>query len=163
MRYADGPVAEADITIDAPADRVWQLVIDINLAARFSDEFRGARWLDPGPAVGARFVGRNEHPAIGAWETTSILTRVDPPRALTWAVSDPGCPAATWWYLLDELGPRTRLRHGGRMGPGPSGLTPAITAMPDREEKIVDRRLEEWRRNIEATLAGIKSIAEAAP
>ncbi len=46
------------------------------------------------------------------------------------------------------------------MGPGPSGLTPAIEAQPDKEERIVARRLDEWRTNMQATVDGIKSIAE---
>jgi hypothetical protein len=40
-------------------------------------------------------------------------------------------------------------------------LTPAIEAMPDKEELIVARRLEEHRGNMAATVAGIKALAEA--
>jgi hypothetical protein len=54
----------------------------------------------------------------------------------------------------------TRLRQWMRMGPAPSGLTPAIEAMPDKEERIVARRLDEHRFNMLATLAGIKDLAE---
>jgi hypothetical protein len=46
------------------------------------------------------------------------------------------------------------------MGPAPSGLTIAIAAMPDKEERIVARRLEEFEANIRATLEGIKNLAE---
>ena len=47
------------------------------------------------------------------------------------------------------------------MGPAPSGLTIAITAMPDKEERIVARRLEEYETNMRATVEGIKQLAEA--
>ena len=47
-----------------------------------------------------------------------------------------------------------------RMGPAPSGLSIAITAMPDKEERIVARRLEEFEANMRATLEGIKNLAE---
>ena len=50
MRYEEGPTAKAEVVIDAPLARVWELVTDINLPARFSDEFRGATWIDDGPA-----------------------------------------------------------------------------------------------------------------
>jgi hypothetical protein len=53
-----------------------------------------------------------------------------------------------------------RLRQGTRIGPAPSGLTIAITAMPDKEERIIARRLEEFERNMQATLEGIKELAE---
>lgn len=160
MKYADGPSAEVEVLIAAPTDRVWQLVCDVNLPGRFSDEFRGARWIDDGPALGARFVGRNEHPALGSWETTSWVTRYDPGRAFAWAVADPDHPSATWWFTLEEAAGQVRLRQGGRMGPAPSGLNIAITAMPDKEERIIARRLEEWTRSMTATVEGIKHLAE---
>ena len=46
------------------------------------------------------------------------------------------------------------------MGPAPSGLSIAINAMPDKEERIVARRLEEFEANMRATLDGIKRLAE---
>jgi uncharacterized protein YndB with AHSA1/START domain len=161
VKYADGPSTEVEVVIAAPPARVWELVSDINLPARFSPEFQGAEWIDEGPALGARFVGRNQHDALGAWETTSWITRYAPMREFGWSVSDPDHPSATWWFTLEETDGGVRLRQGGRMGPAPSGLTIAITAMPDKEERIVARRLEEWARNMQATLDGIKSMAEA--
>ena len=160
MKYADGPTVEVDILITAPIERVWELVSDIELPASFSSEFLGARWLDEGPKVGARFAGRNHHDAIGDWETVSIVTRCDPPRSFAWAVSDADDPSASWWFDAAEEDGGTRLRQGMRMGPAPSGLSVAIEAMPDKEERIVARRLAEHERNMRATLEGIKRLAE---
>lgn len=160
VRYADGPTVEVEAIVDAHVERVWSLVCDVNLGGRFSTEFRGARWIDDGPALGARFLGRNEHPALGSWETTSWVNRYEPGRAFGWAVSDPDHPSATWWYTLEELTAGVRLCHGGRMGPAPSGLTIAISRMPDKEDRIVARRLEEWKRSMQATVEGIKALAE---
>ena len=161
MKYADGPTVEVDILITAPIERVWELVSDIELPARFSSEFLGARWIDAGPTVGARFAGRNHHDAIGDWETVSTVTRCEPPRAFAWAVTDADDPSASWWFDASEEGDGTRLRQGMRMGPAPSGLSIAIEAMPDKEEKIVARRLAEHERNMQATLEGIKRLAES--
>jgi uncharacterized protein YndB with AHSA1/START domain len=160
MRYADGPTAEAEVVIDAPVERVWALVTDIDLPARFSPEFVGGAWLDEGPALAARFVGRNRHEALGEWETTSWVNRYEPLRSFGWAVSDPDEPSSTWWFELEEDETVVRLRQGARMGPAPSGLNIAITAMPDKEERIVARRLEEFERSMRATLEGIKRLAE---
>lgn len=160
VRYADGPTAEVDVIIDAPIEAVWDVVTDINLPASFSTEFLGAEWVDNGPVLGARFVGRNRHTALGEWKTTSWVTRYEPPHAFGWAVSDPENPSATWWFLLDQEDRGVRVRQGGRMGPAPSGLNIAITAMPDKEERIVARRLEEWERSMCATLEGIKQRME---
>ena len=45
------PQIEREIVIDAPIERVWELVTDIGLPSRFSSEFRGATWVDGGPVT----------------------------------------------------------------------------------------------------------------
>jgi hypothetical protein len=161
VKYADGPTVTVEVMIEAPVSVVWEFVTDIDLPARFSDEFRGARWLDSGPALGARFVGRNWHNALGEWETTSIIDRYDPPRSFGWRVSDADNPSASWWFELEEELVGTRLVMGARMGPAPSGLSIAIDAMPNKEDRIVARRLEEFEENMTATLEGIRQLAES--
>jgi uncharacterized protein YndB with AHSA1/START domain len=163
VKYEDGPSVEVDVLIDAPIERVWELVSDINVTARFSTEFLGADWLDDTPCVGARFQGRSHHDAMGEWETTSFVNRYEPRRAFGWAVSDPEDPSSSWWFELEQELEGVRLRQGMRMGPAPSGLTFAITAMPDKEERIIARRLQEHEINMRATVEGIKHLAEAQP
>ena len=55
-------------------------------------------------------------------------------------------------------GDGTRLRQWATLGPGPSGLTPAIKAMPDKEERIIARRLAEHEANMRRCLDGIKNL-----
>ena len=159
-RYADGPTTEVDVLVDATVEALWPLVTDLDLPARFSSEFRGATWLERPPSQAARFVGRSGHPALGEWETTSYVSRYEPPRVFAWNVGDLDNPSASWWYYIDQLDSGVRLRHGVRIGPAPSGLTYAITAMPDKEERIIARRLQEFETNMTATLLGIKELAE---
>jgi hypothetical protein len=161
VKYEDGPAVQVDILINAPVERVWGLVCDVNLPARFSTEFLGADWLDEGPRLGARFRGRNRHAAMGEWETTSFVNRYVPMRAFGWAVTDLDNPSASWWFELEPEPGGVRLRQGTRMGPARSGLTIAITAMPDKEERIIARRLNEYETNMRATVEGIKQLAEA--
>ena len=161
MRYADGPTTEAEVHVDAPPSAVWPLVSDIQLPGRFSSEFVRGEWLDGGsPGLGARFVGHNHHDAIGDWQTTSTIVEFEPGQRFGWAVGDPGYPAAHWRFELEEEDDGTRLRQWMRLGPAPSGLTPAIERWPDKEERIIDRRLAEHRANMEATIRGIKEIVE---
>jgi uncharacterized protein YndB with AHSA1/START domain len=163
MRYADGPSVEVEARIDAPPARVWELVTDIALPARFSEEFQGAEWLDEAaePAIGARFRGTNRHPAIGEWQTTSVLVAVEPERVFAWAVQDPDNPSASWRFELTADGDGTRLRQVCVLGPGPSGLSSAIERRPDKEERIIERRQEEHRANMQRVVDGIKALAEA--
>ena len=163
MRYADGPTTEVEVEVAAPPERVWALVTDIGLPARFSNEFKGADWIEgePGPSVGASFRGRNEHPAIGTWQSTSVVVACEPTRVFGWDVQGPGGVAASWRFELAPSGGGTRLRQWARMGPAPSGVTAAIKANPDKEERIIERRLAEWRRNMQATVEGIRDLAES--
>jgi len=158
VRYADGPSVTVDLYVAAPPEAIWPLVSDINLPARFSTEFQGAEWLDDAQTS---FLGRNQHPAAGEWTSTSYVVERVENRVFAWAVSDPDHPAASWRFELEAEGAGTRLRQAMRMGPAPSGLTPAITAMPDKEERIIARRLDEHRTNMLATLQGIKDVVES--
>jgi hypothetical protein len=155
MRYADGPTAHVDVLIDAPPAVVWALVSDITLPARFSSELQSAEWIDE-----TTFRGTNRHEAAGEWQTTCFVTARVENQVFEYAVGDATNPSASWRFSLAPEGTGTRLEQWMRMGPAPSGLSPAIEAMPDKEERIVARRLDEHRFNMIATLEGIKAIAE---
>ena len=162
VKYAESPTVEVEIEVAARPEDLWPLITDVDLPARFSDEFQGGEWLDGAEAaVGSRFRGRNRHPAAGEWTTESTVVECEEGRVFGWAVGDPDNPAASWRFGLEPAGDRTRLTMEARMGPGPSGLTPVIAAHPDREDDIVARRLAEWRANMTATVEGLKALAES--
>ena len=162
--YADCPAVAAEITIDAPPERVWGMVSDIFLMPRLSSELQEVAWLDgaTGPAAGCRFVGRNANEYRGTWETVSTVIECDEPRRFAWAVGDPGHPMATWRFTLRPDGAGTVLEQWARMGPARSGLSLAIDAMPEKEAKIVFVRLREWEAGLKHNLAAIKELAERA-
>jgi hypothetical protein len=163
LRYADCPTTEAELRIAASPAVIWQLVCDIQTPADFSSEFQGGQWLDDatGPALGARFRGRNFHEARGTWETVSTIWEFEPERAFGWAVGDPDVPAARWRFSLEPDGTGTIIRQWMQMGPGESGVSELIALMPDKEHRILRRRLAEHHANMTATLAGIKERAES--
>lgn len=160
--YADCPTTEAEVVIDAVPALVWALVCDIQTPAEFSSEFQGGQWLDgvTGPALGAKFRGRNYHEARGSWETVSTVCEFEPQRIFGWAVGDPEVPSAQWRFTLEPAGSGTRVRQWMQMGPGESGISELIRQMPDKEHRILRRRLAEHQANMTATLAGIKDRAE---
>ncbi|MDW3220500.1 MAG: SRPBCC family protein [Acidimicrobiales bacterium] len=161
-KYADLPTVEVSIEVHASPAELWPIISDPNTPAAFSSELVGAVWMDPftGPEPGAMFEGTNRHPAIGEWKVENHVAVCEPEREFGW---DPGGPDAPWtrWRLRTEPnGDSTRLTFWAQMGLGPSGLTPAIEAMPDREEDIVANRLGEWEANMTATIEGIKALVE---
>ncbi|MER6299846.1 SRPBCC family protein [Kitasatospora sp. NPDC001539] len=174
MRYADGPGTQSEVFVEAPVERVWELVTDIALPARLSPELQRVAWLDgaDGPAVGARFEGHNRRADMPDWRTVSEVVELTECRAFAWAVLDVdghyGEPVtevagalARWRFDLIPEDGGTRVRQSTVLGPGRSGITRFIESRPEAEERIVEFRLEELRSGMAATLAGIKSLAEA--
>jgi uncharacterized protein YndB with AHSA1/START domain len=162
MRYADLPTTDVESYVDARPERVWDLVTDIALIAAISTELTRVEWQDgtDGPCVGATFVGHNFHEAMGEWQTTSFVIECERPRVFAWAVSDVANPSSVWRFTLRPDGAGTVLNQWAQMGPGRSGLNYAIDAMPAKEERIIARRLAEFRTGMTANLARIKELSE---
>jgi uncharacterized protein YndB with AHSA1/START domain len=162
MRYADTPSTDMQTYVDAPPEQVWGPVTDIHLMAEISTELMSVRWVDgvAGPCLGARFVGRNRHEAVGEWETTSTVIDYEPPRVFAWAVEDVERPAALWRFTLRPEGAGTVVTQWVRIGPGESGLNIVIERMPHLEERIVANRLSVFREGMAANLARIKELSE---
>lgn len=163
VKFTDGAGITVEVDIDAKAPAIWPLVSDINLPARFSDEFQGAEWLDEEPAVGARFTGRNKRDDLGEWEATCTLVEYEPERVFAWHAGDPDSPAAQWRFEIEPLLGGTRLRFSMVLGPGTSGLTAAIEAMPDKESAIIANRQKGQAANMRRTIEGIRDLAESTP
>ena len=161
MAGYDLPSVEVAIFVDAPPQRVWELVTDIALLGEWSPEYDGGDWLDgaAGPAVGARFRGRNSRQGRN-WETTSTVVEAAPNSAFAWAVGDPANAVATWRFDLSAEAQGTRVRQKVQLGPGPSGLTSRIDELPERRDDIIAARTGEHRRNMQVTLQGLKAAAE---
>jgi Polyketide cyclase / dehydrase and lipid transport len=164
MKYADCPTITVSTVIAAGPATVWDLVSDIGLSSRFSTEVSGAGWIDgsDGPAIGARFVGHSAHDAIGEWTTTCIVTGFEVDRLFEWSVIGRDDDVSSIWrYTIGDAGDgSSRLEHWFQMGPGRGGLNYAIERMPEKEDRIVDRRLDEHKANMERVVAGIKELAE---
>lgn len=165
QRYSDTPTVAAEAYIEAPCERVWDLVSDIRLMAELSSELVEVQWLHgaTAPAPGRSFLGRSSHPQLGTWETTSYVVEYQEQRRFAWAVEDPEVPTAVWRFSLRPEGAGTVLEQWVQMGPGRSGLCLAIERMPDKEQKIVFVRMREFETGITNNLVAIKKLAEGTP
>ena len=143
------PGVTVEIDVEAPPERVWELVSDINMPARFSNEFQSAEWIDSdGPREGASFIGRNERADVNRkWETTSYVVACDAPRA-------------QWRFELERIPGGTRLRQRLTIGPSLSATGRAMEENPDQAEQILANRREQHRGNMILNIQGIKRIAE---
>lgn len=147
---------EASTVIDAPPGRVWALVTDITRMGEWSPENTGGRWTKgaTGPAVGARFVGRNSHGRV-RWNTHCRVVECEQPRRFAFTVTENGM---TWGWRLDRYGAGTRLTQWRERSSQPNVLVKALAASGllgrDRENLMRD--------GMERTLAAVKTTAETA-
>jgi hypothetical protein len=51
----------------------------------------------------------------------------------------------------------TRLRYSVTLGPGPSGISHAIASMPDKEPRILRRRIGEHQTSMQAVIDGVSA------
>lgn len=162
MRYRDQPTVEVTQLVPCDVATAWSYVTDITLPARCSTELQSVEWLDgaAGVQVGARFRGRNQNDAIGDWETVCEVVEVEDQRRWVWDVLGPDGAIASWGFEVEPASKGTLVRQWARMGPGPSGLSISIAALPDKEARIVARRLAEWQQNMQTNLDWIRSQVE---
>jgi uncharacterized protein YndB with AHSA1/START domain len=69
---------EVTATVDAPIDRVWALLSDVERMAGLGPEHVAAAWVTTGPATGARFTGVNRRGDF-SWDVTCVITDCRPP------------------------------------------------------------------------------------
>lgn len=162
MRYRDQPTVEVTQLVACDVATAWGHVTDITLSARCSTELQSVEWLDgaDGVRVGARFRGRSHHDALGTWETVCEVSEVEDERRWVYNVIGPEGVSASWGFEVEATSRGTLIRQWARMGPGPSGLSFGIAAQPDKEARIVSRRLSEWQQGMQANLDWIRSEVE---
>ncbi len=162
MRYRDQPTVEVTQRVHCDVGTAWNHVTDITVPARCSAELQSVEWLDGADrvAVGARFRGHNRNAAIGEWQTVCEVVEVEEHSRWVWNVLGHDGPIATWGFEVEPASDGVLIRQWGRMGPQPSGLSIAIAAQPDKEARIVARRLSEWEQGMAANLEWVRSAAE---
>lgn len=163
MRYRDCPTIEAALKIGTTVDAAWAVLTDIEVPARFSPELERAEWLvGHEVAVGNRFRGVNRNEHYGEWATECVVTEVEDRQRWTWDVTHGEEVSSSWGFEVEPASGGVLVRQWVRMGPGPSGLSISIAAMPDKEARIIARRLQEFHAAMTANLEGIRKLLESA-
>ncbi len=149
---------EASVALAADAGRVWSLVSDVTRMGAWSPELEAAEWLDgaTGPAVGARFKGRNRR-GRSRWSTTCEVVEAEPGRSFAFAVGGAAKPSTVWRYRIETAGAGVQLTESFELvrPPGPVSrlVTRVALGVRDRRADLED--------GVRATLAAIKQEAEA--
>ncbi len=86
-------------------DTVWRVVSDVERIGEWSPECVGIAWIDPatGPAVGARFVGRNKMGLL-RWRTTCTVVDWQPQRRFSYDARHATGAVTRWTFDLAPAG-----------------------------------------------------------
>jgi uncharacterized protein YndB with AHSA1/START domain len=98
--------------MDAPPERIWELLSDVTKIGRYSPETFEAEWLDgaTGPAVGARFRGHVKRNGRGpVYWTTCTVTASVPGKEFAFGVGSAARPLNVWRYVLEPAGATTQV------------------------------------------------------
>lgn len=146
---------EATVQIAAPPHVVYELITDIPRIGERSPECYRGEWLDGATRaeVGARFKGHNRIGPI-KWATTCVVTTADAGREFAFTVlSGKGKEETRWRYTISDRQGVTSVTESYEFVWCPWAARVAEMPFPR------DRQL---RRGLRATLAALKTAAEAA-
>jgi len=111
---------EVSLHIDAPPDKVWDLVSDVTRIGEFSPETFEAKWTrgSTGPEVGASFKGHVKRNGVGPtyWSPCQV-TKCVPNEVFEFAVGTDDITFNTWGYLLQPENGGTRVTEYFRLDP----------------------------------------------
>jgi len=149
----DGSVT---VSMQAPADKIWNLIADVRNTGRFSPEVMEAEWLGgaTGPALGARFRGHVKRNEIGpVYWTTCEVTACEPGREFGFAVLLNGKAVNNWHYRLTPADGGTDVTESFRLD---DSLTMKLFSLFGGQLRR-RRNIRDMRK----TLERIKAVVEA--
>jgi uncharacterized protein YndB with AHSA1/START domain len=153
-----GTTATATVHVDAPPREVYDLVTDVRHMGEWSPETYRAEWIDgaTGPAVGARFRGRNRRGFV-RWSTTPRVVVADEGREFAFVTELRGRELTRWTYRFEPDGEATLVHESFEIIDSLAVMDVAlkyVLRIGDRADDLVD--------GMQATLHRIKIAAEAA-
>jgi uncharacterized protein YndB with AHSA1/START domain len=151
---AEGVEGRATVHINAPPEKVYEMVTDLTRMGKWSPECQRAEWVSgaTGPAAGARFKGHNKL-GIARWSTTPTVKVADPGREFTFETGKPGKEDTRWTYRFTP-------KDGG------TALTESFEALRyGAFMKLIskpEKRTAKLTGDVQQTLERIKQAAEGA-
>lgn len=142
--------------IQAPAERVYDLVADLTRMGEWSDECARVEWLDgsTGPASGARFVGHNRTGPRGVirWSRRGRVLTAERGREFAFATEEGGREGVVWRYRFEPVDGGTRVTESYQVSSIPAWAR--IVDVPTNRHRAL---LASMRH----TLSQLKATAEA--
>jgi uncharacterized protein YndB with AHSA1/START domain len=146
------------VRIEAPPERVYDLVTDVTQMGRWSPECTGGSWLGgaAGPAVGIRFKGRNRRGWV-RWSTTNEIVAAERGREFAFETKQSGM---RWRYRFEPVdgGVATLVTESREPWRDRPKVAAFFTQLLLGGE---DGHTDELRAGMRATLERVKAAAES--
>ena len=101
------------MVIDAPPERLYDMVADLECMGQWSPECQRVEWTDGsgGSAQGATFVGHNKGGPMGLmkWSRHGRVVTADPGREFSFATEEGGRESTLWSYRFEPVDGGTRV------------------------------------------------------
>jgi hypothetical protein len=111
-----GTKGHATTHVNAPPEKVYDLVSDVRRMGEWSPETQRAEWIDgaTGPVVGARFKGTNRH-GPARWSTKPRVVVADEGREFAFVIGHRGTDMTKWCYRFEPAGDGTSVTESFEM------------------------------------------------
>lgn len=151
------PIKESQsIVIDRPPEDLYDMVADVTRMGEWSPVCTTCWWVEgDGPAVGARFSGRNETPER-TWETTSKVVAAERGREFAFVVE---ASQTRWGYAFAPVAAGTEVTESWEFGD--EGRAFFAQRFGDEAEATILNRQSTARTGMSVTLAALKAAAES--
>ena len=98
---------EVSTVVDAPAERLYDMVADLPRMGEWSPECTAVEWIDgaTAPTVGARFLGRNHTGPRGIikWSRRGTVLVAERGREFAFATEEGGQEGVVWRYRMEPV------------------------------------------------------------
>ena len=143
------------VDVACAPEALYDMVSDVTRMGEWSPVCKACWWTEgDGPAVGARFGGRNERPER-TWETISQVVVADRGREFAFSVE----PTQTrWGYTFAPVAGGTEVTESWEFGDHSRAVF-AERFGDEAEANVADRQANA-RTGMSATLAALKAVAE---
>jgi len=150
--------SEAHTHLLVTPEAVYDLVADITRMPEWSPECVACEWLDgaTGPAVGARFRGRNKH-GLARWSNKPRIVIANRGEEFAFVATDPfGRDMTRWSYRFEAVEGGTEVVESFEM----LNTIPTYIRLSDRYLMGVKDRKADLEENMRRTLANLRSTVE---
>jgi uncharacterized protein YndB with AHSA1/START domain len=153
-----GTKGAAIVHVNAPPEKIYELITDVRRMGEWSPECQHCEWLDgaTGPTVGARFKGSNRKGFV-RWTTKPRVLVAHEGREFAFATDVRGKDLTKWTYRFEPDGDGTKVTESFEMMADVPG---AIVFAEKYLMRIKDRKAN-LERDMQATLERIKAAVES--